>query len=128
MSQFVLALDGGGTKTAVALADISGNVTNLPPAAGINAVDNPRWRQDLDGALARVFEDDRQIVSALAGMPAFGESRELDAVYRQAIAERLGPAAEVTNDVFMAYGRCLCRWRGRSGACWHRSNVRRYRS
>ena len=103
MRRYVLALDGGGTKTAVALADDEGNFQLLPSAGGINAVDNPDWQRNLDAALAPVFELGVEIAFVRIGMPAHGESRALDKDYHEAITARLGPRVGISNDVFMAY-------------------------
>ncbi len=39
----VVGIDGGGSKTLVALADPAGQVVRMVRGAGTNPMDNPRW-------------------------------------------------------------------------------------
>ena len=50
--QFVLGIDGGGSKTLVAVADAEGRLAGIARGAGVNPVDNPNWRRELDTAVA----------------------------------------------------------------------------
>ncbi len=99
----VLALDGGGTKTLVGLADTTGKVRILPPVGGVNAFDNTQWRDHLDAALSAAPIEKDRIAGAVIGMPGYGESRKYDEAYRQALDTFLSPDAIVINDVFMAH-------------------------
>ena len=48
----ILGIDGGGSKILVALADRSGRLLRLSRGGGVNPMDNPGWRQELDAQLA----------------------------------------------------------------------------
>ena len=69
----VMGVDGGGSKTLLALADASGAVTKLVAGGGINPIDNPFWLDDF-GALFNAFGCDPVVVArGVAAMPAYGE-------------------------------------------------------
>ena len=58
----VMGVDGGGSKTLIALADASGTVTRLVGGGGINPIDNPLWLDDF-GALFKSFGCDPAVVA-----------------------------------------------------------------
>lgn len=102
--EFVAAVDGGGTKTAAALADRDGRVTILPAGPGCNPQDNPAWAEVLGGVLAALGRP----VAAVLGLPGWGEVAAHDRAMAALVAAWL-PGAEVVNDVELA-------WRGAFGA------------
>jgi N-acetylglucosamine kinase-like BadF-type ATPase len=110
-TQRVAAVDGGGTKTAAALADARGEVTFLPAQAGCNPQDSPGW----DGVLGAVLDElaaRRGLVAAVLGMPGFGEVPELDEGVCALVAARLPVRAEVLNDVDLAFRGAFPQGRG----------------
>jgi glucosamine kinase len=102
VTQLVLALDGGGSKSHFALADRHGRVERSGLGMGVNALDNPAWRANL-GALLAPLRGRGEIAMAVFGMPGFGESRLIDAEYRAALAELHEGPHVVRNDVEMAF-------------------------
>ena len=74
MNEFVLGIDGGGSKTLVMLADRSGQIVRTARTGGINPLDNPFWRRDLEGKL-RQLANTPGIVAAAAALPASGRVR-----------------------------------------------------
>ena len=52
MNDLVLGIDGGGSKTLVMLADRSGQIVQKVRTGGINPLDNPSWRRDLEAIAA----------------------------------------------------------------------------
>jgi N-acetylglucosamine kinase-like BadF-type ATPase len=93
----VAAVDGGGTKTAAALADREGRVTLLPVGGGCNPQDNPAWAEALGPVLAALGTP----VAAVVGLPGWGEVPALDRVVGDFVAARL-PGAVILNDVDLA--------------------------
>lgn len=93
----VAAVDGGGTKTAAALADREGRVTLLPSGAGCNPQDNPDWAPVLGGVLAALGSP----VAAVVGLPGWGEVPAMDREVGAFVAARL-PGAVILNDVDLA--------------------------
>jgi len=102
MSQFVLAMDGGGSKSLYALADRAGHVTTSPMGGGVNALDNVAWQDNLV-ALLQPLRGRTDIVAASMGVPGFGESDSLDVGYRAAVTELAPYPHVVINDVEMAF-------------------------
>ena len=121
----VAAVDGGGTKTAAALADAAGRVTLLPPGAGCNPQDNPGWAEALGAVLAVAGRP----VAAVLGLPGWGEV----AAHDRAVAARVAawlPGAEIVNDVDLAWrgafpdGRGVLILSGTGSMAWARGGVR----
>jgi len=102
----VLGLDGGGSKTLVALADADGEIVGAGRGAGINPMDNPDWRRELGAVLAALGADPAAIGAAAVGLPAYGEVATVARTQDAAIAELLGPGpVDILNDVDLAqYG------------------------
>jgi N-acetylglucosamine kinase-like BadF-type ATPase len=102
----VLGLDGGGSKTLVALADADGEIVGAGCGAGINPMDNPDWRRELGAVLAAVGADRAAIGAATVGLPAYGEVAALSLAQDAAVAKLLGAGrTDILNDVDLAqYG------------------------
>jgi glucosamine kinase len=100
MTDHVAAIDGGGTKTAAALADRRGNVTILPPRAGCNPQDGPGWDAvltDVIGALRR-----HPLAALTLGMPGWGEVAAHDTAVAAHVAG-LMDEVDILNDVALAF-------------------------
>jgi len=95
----VLGIDGGGTKTMVALADRSGRIVRTTRAGGTNPIDNPSWRTELAAALGPIGSVP-QIIAGVAALPGYGEVDAISAAQSDAVAPVLGgrPHA-ILNDV-----------------------------
>jgi glucosamine kinase len=99
MNEVVLGIDGGGSKTLVMLADRSGHIARTARTGGINPLDNPSWRRDLEGKL-RPLAATPGIVAAAAALPAHGEVEAISEAQREAVASVLaGQPQLVLNDV-----------------------------
>ena len=95
----VLGIDGGGSKTLVALVDRSGRVVRTARSGGTNPLDNPAWRTELLTALAAV-SDIPNVTAAVAALPTYGEVEALSLAQREAIASALGSRPQsILNDV-----------------------------
>ena len=95
----VLGIDGGGSKTLVALANDAGRITRMTRGEGINPLDRRDWREVLD-ALVQPFRDLPGLAAVVAALPAHGEVAHLSAAQREAIATAFGAIPQrVINDV-----------------------------
>jgi N-acetylglucosamine kinase-like BadF-type ATPase len=104
MTKSVLAIDGGGSKTLVAIADASGTVTRLAAGAGVNPMDNPQWRQNLAALLDGFAVDRAALAAAVAALPSYGEVAAVSALQRAATAALLDPVSQrLVNDVDAAH-------------------------
>ena len=98
----VLAVDGGGTKTELALANRDGEAVFLVHAAGTNPMDNEAWHQHLDGLFAAAAALLPHTAFAVLGIPGYGEIRRFDSQLESAAAELFAGPRCVINDVEMA--------------------------
>lgn len=108
----VLGIDGGGSKTLVALADRSGRVVRTARSGGSNPLDNPAWRSELLTALGGVGELSG-IAAGAAALPTYGEVEALSRAQTEAVASVLGNRPQsMLNDVDAAQ---IGAFAGRSG-------------
>jgi len=103
MSRLVMGLDGGGTKTLLALADREGRLALLERASGIGPIENPRWRETLAGLLARLGPHREEIAFGVFALPSYGEMAELSAAQDAALAGLAGFPHGLGNDVQIAF-------------------------
>jgi glucosamine kinase len=101
--ELILGIDGGGSKVLVALADRTGRILRTSRGGGVNPMDNPGWRQELDKHL-QPFLKERQLAAVAAALPAHGEVARHSALQTEAIEEAF-PALRrhVLNDVDAAH-------------------------
>lgn len=99
----ILGIDGGGSKILVALADRSGRIIRLTRGGGVNPMDNPNWRRELDAQLGP-FLDEPRLAAVAAALPAYGEVEHFSARQREVISEAFGGIPQrVLNDVDAAH-------------------------
>jgi N-acetylglucosamine kinase-like BadF-type ATPase len=74
--------------------------------AGINPMDNPGWRRELEAVVGAVGADRAAIAAAALGLPAYGEVAAVARTQEAAVAVLLGGGkADILNDVDLAqYG------------------------
>lgn len=103
MSDLVLGLDGGGTKTVLALADRKGELVWRAQGAGIGPHESPDWPMRLKTLLGTAEAYRERVGYAAFGMPSFGEIASVSAA-QEAAAARLSAAPYcVINDVHAAF-------------------------
>ncbi|MCB8881533.1 N-acetylglucosamine kinase [Acidisoma cellulosilytica] len=103
MSDYVLGLDGGGTKTLLAIADRAGHVVFHARAAGIGPIENPDWAETLRTLTQSVAEYTSRIAYASFGMPSYGEMPAVSAAQEDAALAGSGFPHCVLNDVHTAF-------------------------
>jgi N-acetylglucosamine kinase-like BadF-type ATPase len=99
MAGFVLAVDGGGTKTQVAVADTSGQLVLVAEGSGINPMDNPQWMAELNALLGKASSFLPELDFAVLGLPGFGEVPRFDSMLQQAVAQQMAAPHLLKNDV-----------------------------
>jgi glucosamine kinase len=107
MPEWILGLDGGGTKTVLAIANQIGMVRQVIAGAGINPFDNPGWQSELTKILGQVSITPDQLAFSSFGMPGYGESNTVSAAQLQAARDWAGERCEVQNDVAVAFNGAL---------------------
>ena len=103
MTEVVAALDGGGTRTRVAMALRDGTVEFFPELGGCNPTDNPRWKETLEQALAPLVAERGTLARICLGLPGFGEIPAQDTRIRAALKQLDLPPARLRNDVEIAH-------------------------
>lgn len=101
--QWVLGLDGGGSKTALAYVSGAGEVVGPFYAPGINPFDRPEWEAVLRAFLS-AWPAPGPLVRASLGLPGYGESPATSARQAGVCAELLPDCPHsVMNDVEAAF-------------------------
>lgn len=102
MGAWVAAVDGGGTKTAAALASERGGVLRLTDGAGSNPQDGGDWEGTLRQVLGRVLEEPGGVAAVVLGIGGYGEVPEADAAVTALLRDLLPTPWEAMNDVALA--------------------------
>ena len=95
----VLGLDGGGTKTNVAVVERSGAVVAFVAGAGMDPTAGDGWEARLAAMVGPLGGVER----AVLGLPYYSEVPAISARQTAVAVEVLGPGARVQNDVGMAF-------------------------
>jgi glucosamine kinase len=103
MASLVMAVDGGGTKSVLGLADRTGAAVAVASRSGCNPMDNPCWREELVALLEGARVPWPSVERALLGMPGYGEAPDIDAKEEAAIRELVPVPHRILNDVQMAH-------------------------
>lgn len=98
MSELIVGIDGGGSKTIAVVADRAGSVVDTSQMHGVNPLDNSDWRGDLEAFLRPLASHTPAGVAA--ALPAYGEMPDVSA-QQQRLVEGVFPGAGVRllNDV-----------------------------
>lgn len=91
----ILAIDGGGTKTALAVIDDQGKVLERVAGSGVNPFDQPRWESILHDLLGQLTQP---YGAAALALPGYGEAAAVSAT-QEAFAAGLDVPVQVLNDV-----------------------------
>lgn len=103
MTDLVLGIDGGGTKTELAIADRRGHLVLHRVGAGIGPIETPDWPEVLARLVREAEGFGPRIAYASFGMPSFGEIPAVASRQRQVAAALAAYPHCVLNDVHTAY-------------------------
>jgi N-acetylglucosamine kinase-like BadF-type ATPase len=103
-ADLVVGIDGGGSKTLLAVADRSGRLLTMIRGSGVNPVDKPGWRDELTSLGAGLDIAATALAGVAAGLPVHGEVAALSEAQRQVLSRMFpGPVLAVCNDVDVAH-------------------------
>jgi glucosamine kinase len=103
MTDLVLGIDGGGTKTELAIADRHGHLVLHRIGAGIGPIETPDWPAVLAQLMRDVEGFSPRIAYASFGMPSYGEMPDVGDRQRE-VAQAIARYPHcVLNDVHTAY-------------------------
>lgn len=95
----LVGIDGGGSKTLVAMADLTGQVTTLTRGKATSPLESATWSQKL-AEQTRAFAGRTDLMAVAAALPAYGEVEAVSAAQERVIAELFGAVPQrVLNDV-----------------------------
>ena len=101
--ELILGIDGGGSKVLVTLADKDGRILRTALGGGVNPMDNPDWRQELERRI-EPFRNEPGLAAVGAALPAYGEVAHLSALQKRCIDEAFPDIRRtVLNDVDAAH-------------------------
>ena len=103
MSELVLGLDGGGTKTLLAVANRDGQVLEVITGTGINPFDQPAWKSELTRILTACTIKPTELAFSSFGMPGYGESESVSNAQLEVARTWAGKYSAVQNDVAVAF-------------------------
>ena len=99
---WVMGLDGGGSKSALAYANQDGEVVGPFLGPGISPFDQPHWSEVLDALLTR-HPAPGPLRHATLGLPGYGEDARITARQEEVIRLLVPIPASVMNDVELAF-------------------------
>jgi len=104
MSEGLLCgIDGGGSKTLVAMADTTGQVRTLTRGKPTSPLESATWSTKL-AEQTRAFAGNPDLLAVAAALPAYGEVEDVSAAQERVIAELFGAVPQrVLNDVDAAH-------------------------
>ena len=97
----ILGLDGGGTKSVLAVADRSGQIVTVLRGPGLSPSQGTDWPDDLAKLLAKVPASD--CACAVLGLPFHDEVPDYTARQKSLALALMGARATVVNDVQIAF-------------------------
>lgn len=103
MTDLVMGVDGGGTKTELAVADREGRLLLHRIGPGIGPIETPHWPAVLAQLMQEVRPLSLRLGEAAFGMPSYGEIPEVSAAQAAAAAACGIAGHSVINDVHLAY-------------------------
>ena len=106
---FILGLDGGGSKTLLALATRDAEIVTLERGAGMDPAADPDWEVRLRDMMVAVRAPalETEIEAAVLGLSSHGEIETQSARQRTVVAALAGDDALVENDVRIAFDGAL---------------------
>ncbi|MBE7184344.1 MAG: ATPase [Methylobacterium mesophilicum] len=103
----VLGLDGGGSKTLLAVANRDGTVTRLDRSIGLDPLTYPDWQNRLRELLRGARDGCGPIAAAVTGLPVHGEIARITAEQDAIAQEIFGSTGKADNDVRVAFDGAL---------------------
>jgi len=103
MTPLVMGLDGGGTKTILALADSTGAVVLYERAAGIGPLESGHWLPRFQALMQSLAPHEPAIAFGSFGMPSYDEVPAVSQRQREAVDSVASFPHCTLNDVHTAF-------------------------
>ena len=98
----VFGLDGGGSKTELAVVDERGRVVASVRGIGLDPVADPGWEKTLAALLGQVAHLLPEVRTATLALPAHGEAAVVSRRQAEAVSRLVSVGHELLNDVHAA--------------------------
>lgn len=102
MAEYLLSIDGGGTKTQAVVCDHNGCVIAKASGHGCNPQDNAGWAANLRDTIAAVLVQTGKPRFSIVGMPGYDEVPDIDLAIQEFMRPLLGNDCLIINDVELA--------------------------
>lgn len=99
MTDLVLGIDGGGTKTEALVVDSAGRVVRWERTSGLDPTAGPEWESLLETLARKVGP----VGQAVLGLPYHGEIADISLRQQRVAAQLFGVSVTVANDVALAF-------------------------
>ena len=103
MREAVLGIDGGGSKTLLAVVDRSGELLQLHRAPGIAPMADAAWRTALLDACRRLDRSALTLAAATVALPGHGQIAAISREQERLVVELLGDRTFVIHDAQAAF-------------------------
>jgi len=100
---YVAGFDGGGSNARLAIATRQGEIVFRQDAGGINALDNPEWRQEYEKLFDAAGGYLSNLTAACFGISGWGEVKSCDEAVLSWLCAHLPCKIQVMNDVELAH-------------------------
>jgi len=103
MHEYVLSVDGGGSKTIAILVDRAGLVVSYVKGGGVNPLDRLNWKAEASHILHALDKPFSDVKFGCFGAPGYGEMPEITAIQEEYFKSQIPSDSIVENDVRLAF-------------------------
>jgi len=106
MEKYLLAVDGGGTKTVAVLSNLKGEIVKSSSSGPVNILENGEklFRENILKSAGKLIKDKVEICFSCFGLPAVGEFENSETVLSNIIEDTIGVKPSlVVNDVVIGW-------------------------
>jgi glucosamine kinase len=103
MNEYVLSVDGGGSKTIAILVDRAGYVARFSKGGGVNPLDRLDWKDEASHILHVLEKQLADVSFGCFGAPGYGEVPEVSANQERYFKSQIRSESIIENDVRLAF-------------------------
>jgi len=100
---YVAGFDGGGSTARLVIATRQGDIVFRHDGKGVNAIDNPSWREEYNKLFTLAGDYVKSVQLACFGVPGWGEIPQLDTQVSAFLHQQLRCPINIINDVELAH-------------------------
>jgi len=100
---YIAGFDGGGSTARLVIATRQGEIVFRQDGKGVNAIDNPNWREEYNKLFALAGDYIKSVQTACFGVPGWGEIPQLDIQVCAFLHQQLSCPIKIINDVELSF-------------------------